>query len=488
MRTGWQSPPVVGYLEKSPPRSVHTFDAVEPEARPVMDSRRLCGVILASALVTLEGTATTVALPAIGRDLSASMAHLQWIVNAPLLALAALLLPAGTLADRYGRGPAIVAGLAVFVAATVWCATAQSAAGVVAGRLAQGCGGALLLPACLALIRDTYSDAAERTRVLGLWAAATGAASAAGPLLAGAFVDLWSWRGVFIPSALVGVAALFLIGSAFRGWTGTSTAPVPWKATASLIVLLGATAYSLMHAQEMRGAQLAASLATGAIAGALLLRERQRDVLFPRELVAARNCVSANAITFALYFGVFGLSFLLVLYVQQVRQYSASMAAIVLLPSSVMLLLAGRFGGWTTRFGTRSMIVTGSVAAAAGIALFGISAHPVPLWPHTMVGSGLFGLGISLTVAALTHAAVAAVPEACAGAASGLNHALVRIAGLVAVALLGSIAASDGSGAVSAEGVQRAMLVCAAVVGFGGVLGSALLRDEEPGGLEARDT
>jgi hypothetical protein len=193
--------------------------------------------------------------------------------------------------------------------------------------------------------------------------------------------------------------------------------------------------------------------------------------------------VPANATTFALYFGMFGLSFLVVLYVQQVLQYSAFWAAIVLLPMSLMLLLAERFGTLTAAVGARPIAIGGALSAAFGIAWMGSAPHPVPFWSHIIVGSALFGLGISLAVSALTHAAVAAVPETCAGAASGLNHAVVRAAGLVAVALLGSLAAPGLSDAISAEGFQRSLLTCAAMVAAGGVVGSALLRDDAPGGI-----
>ena len=220
------------------------------------------------------------------------------------------------------------------------------------------------------------------------------------------------------------------------------------------------------------------------VAGAVVLaRHRDRQVLFPAELLAARNCLPANATTFALYFGMFGLSFLLVLYVQQVLHYSALGASVLLLPMSIMLFLAERFGRLTVFVGAKRLIVAGTLSAATAVAWLGASGHPLPFWPHMVLGTGLFGLGISLAVSALTHAAVAAVPDKCAGAASGLNHAVVRVAGLGAVALLGSIAAPGATDVVSAEGVQRALLICSGIVAVGGLVGSGLLRDDEPGGL-----
>ena len=456
-----------------------------------MDGRQLAGLILASALVTLDGTATTVALPALGRDLSASVWYLQWIANAPLLVLSALLLPAGTLADKYGRVRLMRLGLVGFVAASVACAFAQSPTGVIAAKLAQGAGGALVLPAALAALRSAYTDSVERTRVFGIWAAWTGAASAAGPLLAGALVDAASWRAVFIPPAAAGLAALLLLRRQAQQDVpaAAAAAPVPRLASAALVAVLGALAYFLMQAPDvaLTGARVAWPLVLAVLGAVVLMRAPHRNVLFPRELLCSRNCLPANVASFAFYFGMFGVSFLVVLYVQQVLRHSASWAAVVLLPISIMLLFAERFGRLAERFGTRLLIVTGAIAAAAGIAWMGSSSHPMPFWSHIVVGTGLLGFGISLAVSALTNAAVAAVPEAWAGAASALNHAVVRVAGLIAVALLGSIAAPGASDAVSAEGMRRAMIVCAVVVAVGGVWSSLLIRDEEPGGLTAAE-
>jgi MFS family permease len=453
-----------------------------PEGLP---KKVLAGLILASALITLDGTAATIALPAIGRDLNASMATLQWIANAPLLILAAMLLPGGTMADRYGRFRMMRVGLMSFVAASIGCAAAASDLQIIAARFVQGAGGALVLPASLAVLRGAYTDGPERARIFGVWAAWTGVAGAAGPLLAGALVDVWVWRAVFLPAAIAGVIALLLIHQQAVAASATRSGPVPAKATIALTVLFGGVAYLLIHGAEpgLRVSRLTLSGGLALVAAVVLVRDRHRHVLLPRELIAARNCLTANAITFALYFGLFGLSFLVVLYVQQVLGYTASWAAMVLLPMSVMLFFAERFGRLTARLGTRALVVAGAIAAAGGLAWMGTGAHPLPFGTHIIPGTALFGLGLSLAVSALTHAAVAAVPDSCAGAASGLNHAVVRTAGLIAVALLGSISAPGLAEAISIEGFQRALLVCAAVVAAGGVVGVVLLRDDEPGGL-----
>ena len=451
-----------------------------------MRQGQLAGVIMASALITFDGTAATVALPAIGRDLSASVSRLQWIANAPLLVLAAMLLPAGTLADRFGRVRVMRIGLIAFVAASCAAAAAASDSWVISARLLQGAAGALVLPAALAMLRAAYTDADERARMFGIWAAWTGVASALGPLMAGTIVDLWSWRAVFLPSAVAGVAAVLLLERE-SSTRATSVTPVPARAAVALSVVVGAVAYVLMQgsATGATAARIALPAMLVVVGTTVLVRDPRRQVLFPRELLMARNCVPANATTFALYFGMFGFSFIVVLYVQQLLQYSGLWAAVVLLPISILLLFAERLGRITAVIGTRWVIVVGALAAALGIGWIGSSPHPVPFWSHLIAGTTIFGFGLSLAVSALTHAAVAGVPEACAGTASGLNHAVVRAAGLVSVALLGSLAAPGMSNSVSVEGVQRALLLCAAVVGAGGALGGAFVRDNEPGGLPA---
>ena len=454
-----------------------------------MPSRQLALLILGSVLITLDGGATNVALPAIGRDLSISVSGLQWVTNAPLLMLAVMLLPAGTLADRYGRVRVMRIGLATFALGAIAGAVSPSDRALIAARFVQGAGGALVLPASLAVLRGAYRDPAERTRMFGVWAAWTGVASAAGPLLAGALVDFWTWRVVFLPPAFAGAFAAVLLDADSPAASPSRSQPVPVVAMAALMALLGGAAFLLVRVpvEGLIGWRAAVPAALAVLGAILLTIDPNRHVLLPRELITARNCLPANATTFSLYFGLFGLSFLLVLYLQQVLDYSALWTAVVLLPMSVMLFLAERFGRLTAAFGTRALIVVGALAAASGIAWMANSQHPLPFWSGIVAGTALFGLGISLTVSALTNAAVAAVPESCAGAASGLNHAIVRAAGLFAVALLGSIAAPGLSDVVSADGVRRAMMICAAVVAMGGIGSSMLLRDDAPGGLTSSD-
>jgi MFS family permease len=442
-------------------------------------------LILASALITLDGTAVTVALPAIADGLDVPFSRLQWIGNAPLLALAALLLPAGGLADSYGRGRLVRIGLLTFGVASAACAVAPSYPFLIAGRFLQGAGGALVLPAALARLRAAFTVPEERTRKFGVWAAWTGVAAAAGPLLGGALVDLLSWRAVFGMSSSLAAGALVLLGTSGDRDHVRQHRGVPVREATALAIFLGATAYLLIEggaagwtSKRILFVALLVPLSLTTVAqgsGAV--------ALFPRELRARRNCMAANGATFALYFGMFGLPFLLVLYTQQALKYSGTWAGAAVLPISVMLFLAEPFGRMTARVGTRRLIALGSIVAAGGMLWIAAGDDPLAFWTHIITGAALFGLGVSMAVSPLTHAAVAAVPETLAGAASGLNHAVVRASGLLAIALLGTLAGSDESTGMSVEGFRRAMWVCGALVGVGGIIGALQIRDQEPGGL-----
>jgi MFS family permease len=451
-----------------------------------MRTREFTAIVVASALITFDGTAVTVALPAIARDLSIPFSKLQWIGNAPLLMLAALLLPAGVLADRFGRARLMRVGLAALAVGSAAAAAAATDLYLIAARLVQGAGGALILPGALAWLRAAFSRPTERARKFGVCAAWVGVASAIGPLLGGGLADLLSWRVVFALSATVAAIAIALLAGAHDDET-SGTGRVPVFGTAALAVALSAAAYVLIEGASAgwTSPRIAMAAFFIPVSSATLLRSARGRALFPPDLMAAANCFPANTATFAMYFGMFGLSFLLVLYTQQALGYSGAWAGAGVLPISVMLFFAEPFGRAATRFGTRLMIAAGAVIAGAGILWIATGPDPLPFWSRIVAGTSLFGLGLSLTASALTHAAVSAVPEKVAGAASGFNHAVVRAAGLIAVAMLGSLAIDDEAAGISAEGLRRALIVCGVVVAAGGVFGAMRIRDDAPGGLEA---
>jgi MFS family permease len=393
----------------------------------------LVALILSSALVTLDGTAVNVALPAIGRDLGARFSQLQWITDASLLMLALLLLPAGIVGDRFGRRRVTALGIAAFAATSVACASASGVTWLIAARFAQGAAAAFIVPGAIAILRATYTDEHARARVFGIWAGWSGLASAGGPLLGGALVDTMSWRAVFLASAALAVPTLILLRS------------VP-------------------ESRDDRGRSI-------------------RDTL--TAVVQTPNCLAGNIATFVLYFGLFGLSFLLAVYTQDVLDYSGTWAAVALLPISLMMLaFSERFGRLATRHGPRRLLTAGAVASGAGILWLATGVDPLAFWTRIVPGTALFGLGLAIAVAPMTHAAVSSVPHDCAGAASGVNNAVVRAAGFLAVALLGTLASADPEdGGMSAHSFRHALTVCGGLVLVGGTLASQLIRDRQRGGL-----
>ena len=453
-----------------------------------MKTRELPGLLIASALITFDGTAVTTALAAVGKDLELSFAELQWVANASLLTMAALLVPAGAITDRVGRGRTIRVGLVAIAVSSLACLSASTGLVLIAARMVQGAAAAMVLPGALAIVRAAYRDDKERTRMFGRWAAATGLAGAAGPLTGGALVDLISWRAVFATSAGVALVAWLLLARVRLGDGHPRREPVLFMPALALTCLLGSFAYVLIQGPSTgwRAPSMLAGVLLMLPAAMILLRTSQRHQLLPQELLCARNCVAGNAATFSLYFGVFGLSFLLVLYTKQTLGYSGIWSAVGVLPVSLaMLVLAETLGTAATRYGTRPTVMLGSIIAAAGVLWIATAPHPLPFWSRIIVGCTIVGIGASLTISPLTEATVASVPISYAGVASGLNHATARASGLIAIALLGSIAAPRSS-ELSPEGLARALMVCAVLMAVGGAGSAALLTDRQPDGLASR--
>lgn len=392
-------------------------------------NRGLTGLILASALVTLDGTAVTLALPSIARSLGMRSSALHWVSDAPLLMLALLLLPAGGLADRYGHFRSMRVGLVVFAAGAAVAGMSTTSIALILARGLQGVGAAFILPSAFAVIRAAIDDPQRQARKFGVLAAWTGAAAVAGPLLGGAVADVLTWRAVF------GVSA------------------------ALALIACGA----LLKTQD-------AATAT-------------RRPLLPAQLLRARNCVAANVATFGLYFGVFGLPFVIVIYLQEVLDYSALSASLAILPLSVMMFFAAPFAKLSARVGSKRLVAVGSLVAAAGAAWMAASPQTLPFWSAIVIGTALFGLGVAIAVSPLTQAAVASVEESCAGSASALNHAVVRAAGLFGIALLGTTMSGHTLGEPALDAFRTAMSTCGFIGASCGVGGALLLKEDEDGVL-----
>ena len=444
----------------------------------------LLAAILGSGLTLLDATVVTIALPAIGADLDADFAGLQWTVNGYALSLAALVLLGGALGDRYGRRRVFVVGVVWFALASLLCGVAQDVETLVAARVLQGVGGALLTPASLALIQASFR-VQDRARAIGLWSGLGGVAAAIGPFVGGTLVEL-RWRWVFLINLPVAAGVLFVAARHVPESSDRESDPRLDVAGAVLAAAgLGGATYALIAAGE-RGLDATATAVgaagIGALVGFAVVERRSRHPLVPFSLFRTRQFAVANAVTFAVYAALGGVFFLLVLHLQVVAGFSPLVAGLALLPvTAAMLLLSGRAGALAARRGPRLLMTAGPLTSAVGVLLLRRIGPGATYVGDVLPAVLVFGLGLAATVAPLTATVLAAAPDRRAGVASGVNNAVARTAGLLAVATLPALAGLSGPAltdpAAFGSGFRAAMLGSAVLLAFGGALAGLLVRD-----------
>jgi EmrB/QacA subfamily drug resistance transporter len=439
----------------------------------------LLATVLGSSVVMLDATVVNVALDRLGRDLDADFAGLQWVVNAYTLSLAALILLGGSLGDRFGRRRLFVLGTIGFAVASLLCGLAPSVPALVAARALQGVAGALLTPGSLAIIAAAF-DPQDRSRAVGLWSGLGGVAAAVGPFLGGWLVE-WSWRAVFLVNLPL-TAAVVLV--AVRHVPESLDLP----GTLLGAVGLGGLTYALIAAG---GAGLttpvvvAGAVGVAALAAFVVGERRAAHPLVPLDLFGNRTFTAINLVTFLVYAALGAYFLLLVLHLQVVAGYSPLAAGTAVLPVTVLLLaLSSQAGALADRIGARWPLTVGPLLAAGGLLLTRWIGPDASYLPDVLPGVVLFGLGLSLTVAPLTATVLASAESRHAGIASGVNNAVARAAGLLAVAVIPVAAGIGGADytdpARFADGFRIAMLVCAALLVAGGLLAALLIR-REPG-------
>ena len=433
-------------------------------------SRVMVVAIVVSMVVFLDSTVVNLALPATERDLGGGLSLQQWVVDGYLLALAATILPGGSISDLFGRVPVMRFGLAAFGTGSMLAATAASPAVLITGRVIQGLGGALLVPGSLALINSAF-DRAHRPAAIGFWTAWTGTAFALGPLLGGMAVDFLSWRWIYVLSAIP-----MAIGFALTFWLCPMPGPserarVDVAGAAMSAVGLSATVYALIESQRRGWADpfVTASMVVGvaALLAFVAWERRAPHPLLPLRLFAIRSFAGANLATAFVYGGLSMGSLGVALYIQEVAGYSATAGGLATLPSPIIsFLFARRVGGMAARIGPRIFVMTGPVLAGVGFLLIRPAAHGFHVVTDLLPAMIVVATGLVVTITPLTSLNLSSVEPAHGGIASAIQNAMGRLSALIATACVGLIAASS----LTDAGLVRLLQVSAVLFFIGAVI------------------
>jgi EmrB/QacA subfamily drug resistance transporter len=415
---------------------------------PADRARILWAAILASSMGFIDGSVTAIALPAIRNALGASLVQAQWITAAYLVTLSGLVLAGGALGDRFGTARVFAIGIGVFVLASLGCALAQDAGQMIAARAVKGVGAALMVPGSMALVARAYPRE-ERGRALGLWAAASTLTTALGPVLGGAILT-WlgegGWRLIFALNLPLGLVTLLLILGRTRRDGLQAAARVDWAGALLASMGLGLLALLLTS----RGPHWSLWLATPLVlAGFILWQARAAQPMIRLGLFRMRGFAIANLVTLFLYFALNGVMFYLPMTAISAWNVTELEVTAAFLPISILIgLLSAPAGRWADRIGPGPLMAAGAGLVACAYGGLWLVAGAGDFWGRVVPLMALAGLGLGLAVAPLTAAAMQGAGEGEQGAASGINNAVARVAGLIAVALLGQVAAASyGSGA-----------------------------------------
>ena len=426
----------------------------------------------------LDGTVVNVALPAMAEDLHADLADLQWVIDAYLVTLTALLLLGGALGDRYGRRRVFIVGVVGFAAASALCGAAPTTTTLIVARGIQGVAAALLVPGSLALLSATIRQQ-DRARAIGAWSGLAGVASAAGPFVGGWLVDAASWRWAFLINVPLGVCVLLASRHVPESLDPDAAKHLDVRgATVVALGLASLTAGLIEAGGAWSAATIVAVIAGGVLLVAFVFVERRcPSPMLPLELFRSSQFVGANLVTLAVYAGLGGVFFFVVVNLQSALGYSALESGAALTPATaVMLLLSARMGAISQKIGARIPMSVGPAITAIGLFLFGQIEPGDEYLTAVLPAVLVFGLGMSITVAPLTAAVLGAVDERHLGVGSGTNNAVARLGGLLAVAVVPSVAGFELTGGEgSLPGYATAMRISAGLAFAGSVIAFATI-------------